>query len=235
MPHYNHIYVNGCSFTGDWQRRGSNQPTYGNFLADHYNATFHNAGKPGSCNRRIIRSTVRDSINLPENTLAVIQLTFLHRTEKYSPITDKNSWKFDFQDYKESVKPDNLDEPENQQFVNEFIKQYNDAAELTTLIADVLMLTKLLESRKIDYIIFALPQLVQDTTVQHEISKTLLGYDLAQNPKVLNIVTNSMFALLGNGDFYYDGDGLNGIIGHLNTLGHQRITEILLSLINSSN
>lgn len=231
---FKHIYANGCSFTGDWQRRDTNQSTYLNFIADHYGATYHNAGKPGSCNRRIIRSTIRDAINFPKDTLALVQLTFLHRTEKYSPINDKNSWKFDFEDFKESIKPENKDEPENASYISEFIKQFDEKAELTTLMADVIMLASFFEARGIDYLIFSYPQLTSDVEVQQYLSNTLFGYDLNNNKKILNIVNDSLVNQMGNGSYYYDADGTQGIIGHANTQGHKQITEILLKLLNSA-
>jgi hypothetical protein len=229
MKKFDHVYTNGCSFTGDWYRRDRGELTYGNFIANRYQTTFHNAGKPNSCNRRIIRSTVRDSINFPPNTLALIQLTFLHRTEQYSAVNDINSWKFDKEDYYESVKPQ-----EGGEFMTAFVNQFDSRAEFTSLSSDVLMLTSYFKQRNVSYAIYAFPSLVENALHQQELADKLLTYELAKDLAVLNILDDSLFKRLSPGDYFYDANGSAGEIGHCNTQGHKAIAEILTQLIDST-
>lgn len=231
MKQFDHIYTNGCSFTGDWYRRDRGEPVYGDLIAKHYNATLRNSGKPNSCNRRIIRSTVRDAINFPSNTLALIQLTFLHRTEHYSAITAENSWKFDREDFHESVKPSQ----QNGEFLTAFINQFDARAEFTALSSDVLMLTHYLRQRGISYLIYAFPTLIENDQHRQELASTSLSYELHQDPAIMDLLNDSLFARLYRGDFFYDANGPAGEIGHANTQGHERIANTLISLINSTN
>ena len=230
MKKFDHVYTNGCSFTGDWYRRDRGEVVYGDLIAKHYNATLQNAGKPNSCNRRIIRSTVRDAINFPSNSLALIQLTFLHRTEQYSVINNNNSWKFDKEDYHESIKPQ-----EDGEFMTAFINQFDARAEFTALSSDVLLLTHYLRQRGVSYLIYAFPNLVEETSHLRELAETSLYYELQQDPAILDLLNDSLFARLYRGDFFYDANGPAGEIGHANTQGHERIANTLISLINSTN
>jgi hypothetical protein len=229
MKKFNHVYTNGCSFTGDWHRRDCGELTYGNFVADRYQTTFHNAGKPNSCNRRIIRSTVRDAIDFPARTLALIQLTFLHRTEQHSVVTDINSWKFDREDYHESIKPQ-----EGGEVMTAFVNQFDPRAEFTSLSSDVLTLTSYFKQRGIGYLIYAFPTLVEDSAHQQELADTSLSYELGKDSAVMNLLTDSLFRQLSPGDYFYDADGPAGEIGHCNTQGHEAIADILTRLINST-
>ena len=94
MNKIQHIYGNGCSFTNDdYIRRTLDQPVYLDFLAENFGTTVTNDGLPGSCNRRIIRNTLRAATEFDSSTLILVQLTFLQRTEKpYTP-GQKNAWK----------------------------------------------------------------------------------------------------------------------------------------------
>jgi hypothetical protein len=229
MKKFDHIYTNGCSFTGDWYRRDRGEVVYGDLVARHYNATLQNAGKPNSCNRRIIRSTVRDAIDFPPNTLALIQLTFLHRTEQYSAVNDSNSWKFDREDYHESIKPQ-----EGGEFMTAFVNQFDARAEFTALSSDVLMLASYFKQQGISYLIYAFPLLVEDVQQRQELAATSLCYELRKDPAVMDLLNDSLFAKLTPGDYFYDANGLAGEIGHPNTAGHKLITKILTQLIDST-
>lgn len=229
MKQFDHIYTNGCSFTGDWYRRDRGELVYGNVVAEQYGATLHNAGKPNSCNRRIIRSTVRDAIDFPSNTLALIQLTFLHRTEQYSEVRADNSWKFDREDFHESIKPQ-----EGGEFMTAFVNQFDSRAEFTALSSDVLMLTSYFQQRNISYLIYAFPQLVEDPQQRAELSSTSLCYELQKDPAVIDLLNTSLFTRLTAGDYFYDANGLAGEIGHPNTQGHELIASILTQSINST-
>jgi hypothetical protein len=230
MKRFDHVYTNGCSFTNDWYRRDRNEIVYGDIIAQRLGATFQNSGKPNSCNNRIIRSTVRDSIDFPPNTLALIQLTFLHRTEQHAEITDENRWKFDREDYHESIKPQ-----EGSDFMTAFINQFDARAEFTALSSNVLTLSAWLKQRNVEYLIYAFPPLVEDPSHRQELSDTYLCHELNHDNRILDILADSLFEHLSPGDYFYDANGLAGEMGHCNTQGHEFIADWLIKSINFSN
>lgn len=78
------VYSNSCSF-GVKQEH----PVYAELVADEFNASLVNAGQPGACNRRIIRSSLRDLIDLKKQNkkvLCLLGLSFITRTELWQPL-----------------------------------------------------------------------------------------------------------------------------------------------------
>lgn len=78
------VYSNSCSFGAP-----QGHPIYPDLVAEEFGAELVNAGVESSCNRRIIRSSVRDLINLKnsssESILCLIGLSFISRTELWQP------------------------------------------------------------------------------------------------------------------------------------------------------
>jgi hypothetical protein len=230
MSNIKRIYANGCSFTYDNHiQHDLGQLCYPEILAQRYGISCTNAGRPGSCNRRIIRNTLRDSLSFDNTTLILLQLTFLFRTEKpYTP-GQNNEWKMAgaTEEYHESIKNNPL-EKINQQYFETYLRFFDPYAELTNLAADIIMLTGYLRSKQIPYFIFPYTQLTIGTTL-------LIGADqlqqyLAQDPAVLNILTDSLTDRLGAGDWYYD-----AAPGHLNVQGHHQAANTLEKLIPTIN
>ena len=79
------VYSNSCSFG----RPPQSNPCYSDLVAQHLSATVINRARGGSCNRRIIRSSLRDLIELrarsAEPVLALIGLSYFFRTELWQP------------------------------------------------------------------------------------------------------------------------------------------------------
>jgi len=82
------LYSNSCSFGAPQEHE-----VYGNFVAKHVGAKFINAGVSGSCNRRIIRTALRDLLTLKniDQCVALIGLTLIERTELWQPEKPANS------------------------------------------------------------------------------------------------------------------------------------------------
>ena len=73
------VYVNGDSYS-----KWSSGRSYGNFIADHFKCPSLNASTAGASNNRIIRTALRDLIELKKThnqIYAVISLAYLLRTE----------------------------------------------------------------------------------------------------------------------------------------------------------
>ena len=80
------IYSNGCSFS-------INEPhSYADYVAQSLNAELINKGQLGACNRRIIRTTMRDLLEIKSNNvMALIGLAIMGRTELWrndQPVQD---------------------------------------------------------------------------------------------------------------------------------------------------
>lgn len=81
------IYVNGCSYSDEnFHKPLMVGQTYGHFYADIVNGYCMNRARAGSCNRRIIRTTVHDlleqkQLNPQQPVTALIQLTYEIRDE----------------------------------------------------------------------------------------------------------------------------------------------------------
>lgn len=228
------IYTNGCSFTYDNHiYHDLKSPAYGDILAQKHNVDYLNMGLPGSCNRRIIRTTLRDVIEITDDTLVIIQLTVLERTEKIFTPGQNNEWKLDnkqsYQEYHESIKGDSR-EKINQEYYNTHIKFFDEQAEITNLVTDLLMLTAFLKNKHIPYYVFSYQPLVSESTAKN-IYNDRLQVQLRKDSRVMNILSNSLVNQLGTGNWFYD--VTNGLHGHLNPAGHVQAAEILNNLITT--
>ena len=83
------IYCNGDSYSDENYHPTLNGKTYAHVLGEHYNGFVINNAIRGSCNRRIIRSSVYDLIqqrelNPEQKIFAVIGLSFELRGEVWN-------------------------------------------------------------------------------------------------------------------------------------------------------
>lgn len=230
MNKITHIYGNGCSFTNDdYIRRTLHQPLYLDLLAEQFGTTVTNDGLPGSCNRRIIRNTLRAATEFDSTTLVLVQLTFLQRTEKpYNP-GQHNEWKMSdsTEEYHESIK-DDPSEKLNKIYFDNWFRFFDATAELTNLATDLIMLSSYLDSRKIPYLIFPYLPLAQER-IRVAVQDDLLQVVLAQNTQVLNILTDGLVNRL-DGNMYYDTDA-SVKFGHLSPEGHAKAANVLANLL----
>jgi hypothetical protein len=122
-----------------------------------------NNGLPGSCNQRIIRTTVRDllqikSQNANGSILAVICLGSLYRNEWWDPDFKPPFWCQDghFQSFQVAGFSTRIEKhKEHYQYAKEWYRVFNDEAEQTSLLMWLNLLTAWLQTNGINYIIFA--------------------------------------------------------------------------------
>lgn len=232
MNKLSQIYTNGCSFTYDNHvYYDLKSLAYGDILAAQHAVTFLNMGLPGSCNRRIIRTTLRDALNFNSSTLVIVQLTSLSRTEKAFTSGQDNDWKMNCVqsqgEYHESLKsnsPGSL----NQEYFKTHIKFFDECAALNDLAADLIMLTGYLQKKHIPYYVFSYQPLISKS-ISARVYNDYFQQQLRTDPNVMNILTDSLTDRLGPGDWYYD--VATNFTGHLNPAGHIRAAEILAQLI----
>ena len=155
------LYANSDSY-GVFSQPGADTPNgevYGKFVADHVGAEFVNRGKSGSSNSRIFRTSIRDLIQLrqqnPDRKIqALISLTTTYRSETW---TIENNHPEDHDGHFKSflaISDFAYFTQENKDFAKHWVAQYDNEAEQTNLLWQVLMFTNTLKSYNIDYLIW---------------------------------------------------------------------------------
>lgn len=163
------IYSNSCSFG----EANQGHLVYSDHVAEHYNASCVNNGLSSSCNRRIIRTSLRDLIELKksDDVIALIGLSFISRTELWQPwlpatLTDGHfhSIEIDHKQVDWSIKglikttvPDvhRLADARIQEYYKQWLDHYNPESAVTDLLTDILMLSGWCQANSIQYRIFS--------------------------------------------------------------------------------
>jgi hypothetical protein len=182
MNNFPLIYCNGDSYSDENYRKTHKNNVYPNYVANSCNGFVLNKAISGSCNRRIIRTTVHDmihqrQINPNQQIIALIGLSFELRSEvwadniigrKYSEesnfithvFTKQTNWRENLLNHVD------IESPMFNKFDQEFFKKYSDGrayffspyAERINLYCDLIMLRALLESLNINFLIFQSPK-----------------------------------------------------------------------------
>jgi len=201
----------------DHQIKDQGDKLYLQLIAEHYSCSWENAGEPGVCNRRIIRTAARDALKFGPETLMLISLTYWGRTEKYS-----NSENFGIDEFHVSIRPNDT----HQDYYNFWVKHTDEDAEISNLSADLVMLSNMLDNRGIKYFIYCHNNLSNKKLSFFENSQ--FGQELTANPKILNIFKTSLCRQLGAGNWFYDVQD-----GHLSATGHKHAAQTLINLIGA--
>ena len=169
------VYSNSCSFGAS----GQGHDIYPELVANHFDAQLINKGRPGSCNRRIVRTTVRDLLELKEKhhsdrMLCLLGLSFISRTELWQPSipavdNDGNfhpitvdHLKFDWtQGLVDTLIPDiHLTLPtEVQEYYKNWLINMSKESIITDLLADIIMLEQFCSQSNIRVLIWSNAQL----------------------------------------------------------------------------
>lgn len=160
------VYVNGDSFPymSDGKR-------YSDYLSEAFNCESVNSSIGGSCNSRIIRTTLRDLIELKKkdpDILAVISMSFTIRTELWDEETQAGYWKQcndgGFASYSFAVGTHwftdgiitNKGIPATMQaYAKQWLINFDIEAETTNLLSQCLLLTNWLKSNNIKYVLLS--------------------------------------------------------------------------------
>lgn len=164
------VYSNSCSFGAP----GQGHKTYSDYVASAYSATLINRGIPGSCNRRIIRTTLRDLVelkNTDKKILALIGLTFISRTELWQPWISAvdndghfssiqiahNKINWGGKGLIETIVPNvhKLSDSRVQEYYKNWLLHFHPESAVTELLADIIMFCGWADSKKIQYLIFS--------------------------------------------------------------------------------
>lgn len=175
------IYCNGDSYSDETLSSTFRNNVYPNFVANSCHGFVINKAISGSCNRRIIRTTVHDMIhqrqvNPKQQIIALIGLTFELRSEIWADninerktpeesnfvkhhFTKQTNWRENLLNHID------IKTPVFNKFDQEFFKKYSDGrayffspyAERINLYCDLIMLRSLLDSLNVDFLIFQSP------------------------------------------------------------------------------
>jgi len=132
----------------------SNGKVYADFIAEHFGAKLIQKGLSGSCNQRIIRTTVRDLLEIHENedVLVLLSVSSIYRTEYWSSKSISNDGHFSSIRIWETFYDKHS--PNIAAFAKEFSLLHNDEAEMTNLYCSLVMLTSFLKSKGYRYLIW---------------------------------------------------------------------------------
>lgn len=212
---------------------------YSEFLGQALNATsIINNGKSGSCNRRIIRNTLRDLIalrdsNPTEEILAVICLGSLIRTEwwneEYRPGSKETDGHFQSLQIHSATPRSKL----VSDYLNQWFKIFNDEAEQTNVFVDLVLLTSWLTTNNIKYIIFAGNHVTYKKNNYDDVFIKEFSKKIFNDPYILNINEFSFVQYCldhNHKPFDYDRYQNNG---HHGEEAHQDFAKFLLNFYNT--
>ena len=159
------IYVNGDSYAGF-----SDGKRYSDFLGEFFNCDVVNSAISGSCNTRILRTSLRDLLEIKkthDSAIAVISLTFTVRKELWDTssfgktefvndgdfrsitLVESNNW---FQDIDNSLMNQTDADYKKQQLI-----WFDIEAETVNLLTEIILFAAWCKLNNIKYVIFSGP------------------------------------------------------------------------------
>jgi hypothetical protein len=200
------VYCNGDSYSNPMIHSSLLDNVYVDFVAKECNGVAFNAAISGSCNRRIIRTTLHDLIlhrqhNPNQKIIALIGLTFEIRSELWKEnlqpqtvqesnfvthqFTDQINWRQILLDGKD------LNTVNIYQLESKFFKQYSCGrayfyspyAERINLMMDLVMLRSLLDSIGVQFLIFQSPKA---EPLEQEYLKDFFKQQIDNDPRFLD-------------------------------------------------
>lgn len=237
------VYSNSCSF-------GEVQPhtVYSDVVANGLSAKLINKGKAGSCNRRIIRSSLRDLIDLKtqDRVVLLLGLTFVSRTEIWRPDLSAidndghfhsisvNHKKFDWSIHGliDTVIPDihKTADPVISDYYQQWLIHYCPESEVTNLLTDIIMFVGWCKNNNIDYIVFSNVDCLPDHNKIGYTSPFIqnLRQEIEQDSNILDPWSFSFGTHSLNSGFVPKDQHLYGRHGHPGEEAHIQFGNLLL-------
>lgn len=195
------LYSNGCSYTANMVLEPEQKYPY--LLSSKLNWKLRPGAIAGSCNRRIIRATYRDCLNLQkeDDIFVLLQLTHLHRTEYAGVRTKDNQWKYSFNeeffeyDKFESLKPDTTNIPPTvKKWADIGFTLHDELAEFNRICSELIGLTAFFKQHNISYLIYTGPKI----ELSNDILKNDILYQYLKNDmRILDLLEFNMLGLTG--------------------------------------
>jgi hypothetical protein len=173
------IYCNGDSYSNEKYHPTLNGKAYANVVSEYFNGFLINNSINGSCNRRIIRTSVHDlvqqrQLNPKQRIVALIGLSFELRSEVWvDTATTKLEQESNFQTHtfadKEGWRDLLLNGKNMLDKGNKFLDNYNQSrayyyspyAERANLLCDCVMFQALMKELNIEFLMFQSPRAEQ--------------------------------------------------------------------------
>lgn len=154
------VYANGCSYSTP----GKTRKVHANYVADQVNGFLINNSIPGSCNRRIIRTSLYDiieqkKINPTQKLIALISLTFELRSELW--LENRVAVKEQESNFVTHTFAGHYPEIPHTKFSEKYSEgrayYYSAYAERINLLTDLIMFTAICNKYNVNYLIFQAP------------------------------------------------------------------------------
>jgi hypothetical protein len=200
--------------------------------------TVINNGLSGACNSRIIRTTVRDILDIRQynndQILAVICLGSLIRNEWWNPdktlldgVNDGHFESFQIHGSANHQLP-------FYRYAQEWYRHYDDEAEQTNFMMQLTMLTSFLKQQKVDYIVFVGNNITyKPLDYRADFIKNFAEY-VRNDPNILDLNNFSFTQYCLQQQYIpFDKDQW-GIHGHHGELAHQDFAKFLFAHYNKT-
>ena len=233
------VYVNGDSYSCE-----SDGKRYSEFLGETYNCDVINRSIGGSCNSRIIRSSLRELINLKKthtNILAVIGLSFIFRSEVWNTIDQlerfKNQDDGEFTSYQfahgnnwfqnkavSSTTPSHLKD-----YAKQWLTYYNPEAEITNLFANIIGLHAWCMQNQIRLLIFSGPGM-EKIELSSPFIKPFNDY-ISNSANFIDLFNFSFCKYCTSSGFVAPDHDVLGDLGHHGQKAHRHFSNYLVEYI----
>jgi hypothetical protein len=203
------IYCNGDSYSTESYHPSLNGKTYSNVIAEYCNGFVINSAISGSCNRRIIRTTLHDLIlqrqqNPLQKIIALINLSFELRSELWvddlvsltptesnfvtHTFSAQNDWRENLLSNRDISTPNRhkLDKTFYEKFSQGRAFFFNPYAERINLLADLIMLKSTMDLLDIDFLIFQGPVAEQ---LESDYLLDFFKQRIATDPRIFDLET----------------------------------------------
>ncbi len=185
------VYANGCSYSTP----GKTRKVHANYVADQVNGFLINNSIPGSCNRRIIRTSLYDiieqkKINPTQKLIALISLTFELRSELW--LENRVAVKEQEQEsnFVTHTFTDNNKHIPHTKFFEKYSEgrayYYSAYAERINLLTDLLMFTATCNKYNVNYLIFQSPMAEK---LEHEHVLDFFKKEIKQDTRIFDLET----------------------------------------------
>jgi hypothetical protein len=174
------VYCNGDSYSDDTYHPTLKNQTYAHVVGEHLNGFVINNAVSGSCNRRIIRTSVHDlvhqrKLNPNQKIISLIGLSFEIRDEIWNNdkisnnatesnfethiFTKQNNWREELLSGKNILLEKNrLDQKFFEKYSHGRAYYFSPYAERINLLCDLLMFQSLMQQLNIQFLVFQSPR-----------------------------------------------------------------------------
>lgn len=187
------LYSNGCSYTANFNLLRDQR--YPLILSKRLGWDCVDRAEPGSCNSRIIRTTINDCINLKKKSQDIVALVQLSHLSRFEYPTNDNPIKDPFYSVKVGD-PTNTSLPnEIQKYLDSYWKIYDDYQILVNLVISLIGLTNFLSAQQIKYFLYLGP--CENQIWEKNIGNEELFLFLQSQAGVIDLTKFNMLGLTG--------------------------------------